>query len=141
MSIAKPIPTLRGEEKIYFEEAKAGRLVYQECRDCGASIFYLRTVCPECMSEELDVVPSAGRGTIHSYTTLHRPGHPAFADEVPYTIVLVDLDEGVRVIADLVDSDPEDIEVGAPVEVLFDAVTEDFTVPRFRLTDEQEATA
>lgn len=140
MSVAKPIPTLRGEEKTYFEEAKAGRLVYQECRGCRSAIFYPRVVCPSCMSEDLEFVPSSGRGTIYSYTTLYRAGHPAFAEEVPYTIVLVDLDEGVRLIADLVDSAPEDVAVGLRVDVLFDAVTEDFTVPRFRLAGELGAT-
>ena len=139
MSLAKPIPTLRGEEKTYFEEAKAGRLVYQRCGGCKAVISYPRVVCPSCMSEDLQFVPSAGRGTIYSHTTLYRAGHPAFADDVPYTIVLVDLDEGARVIADLVDSRPEDVAVGMAVEVLFDPVTEDFTVPRFRLADATEA--
>lgn len=133
MSPAKPIPTLRGEEKTYFDEAKAGRLVYQRCRACQEVIFYPRVVCPTCMSEDLAFEPSVGRGTIYSHTTLYRAGHPAFAEDVPYTIVLVDLDEGFRVIADLVDSPPEDISVGLPVEVFFDPVTEDFTVPRFRL--------
>ena len=133
MAASKPIPALRGEEKVYFDEAKAGRLVYQRCRGCNAAIFYPRSVCPTCMSEELEFVPSAGRGTIYSYTTLYRAGHPAFKDDVPYTIVLVDLEEGVRVLADLVESAPDSVDVGLPVEVLFDAVTEEFTVPRFRL--------
>ncbi|MPZ60926.1 MAG: hypothetical protein GEU93_06450 [Propionibacteriales bacterium] len=132
MAATKPIPTLRGEEKVYFEEAKNGRLVYQLCRDCAQRIFYPRTVCTNCMSENLEYVASAGKGTIYSFTTLHVPGHPEFADDVPYTVVLVDLEEGVRVLADLVDCDPDDVKVGMSVEVLFEAVTEDFTVPRFR---------
>lgn len=132
MSVAKPVPTLRGEEKTYFSEAKAGRLVYQRCNGCSEVIFYPRVVCPSCMSEDLEVVPSTGRGTVYSHTTLYRAGHPAFAEDVPYTIVLVDIEEGFRVLADLVESSPEAVEVGMPVEVLFDAVTDDFTVPRFR---------
>ena len=141
MAVPKPVPALRGEEKVYFAEAKAGRLVYQRCRACQSAIFYPRTVCPHCMSEDLEFVPSAGRGTIYSYTTLYRAGHPAFAADVPYTVVLVDLDEGVRVLADLVGSSPEDVAVGLPVDVLFDAVTDDFTVPRFRLATDRGAKA
>jgi len=137
MAAAKPIPALRGEEKTYFEQARAGRLVYQRCAACDAAIFYPRTVCPTCMSEDLEFVPSAGRGTIYSHTTLYRAGHHGYADEVPYTIVLVDLDEGVRMLADLVGPQPDAVAVGQRVEVLFDAVTEDFTVPRFRLAQEE----
>ena len=132
MAAEKPIPKLRGEEQVYFEEAKNGRLVFQRCRDCSQHIFYPRTVCTACMSEDLEYVASSGKGSVYSFTTLHLPGHPAFADDVPYTIVLVDLEEGVRVLADLVDCEPDDAAVGMPVEVLFDAVTEDFTLPRFR---------
>lgn len=132
MAAAKPIPTLRGEEKVYFAEAKAGRLVFQECADCGSRIFYPRALCTSCRSEHLRYVASSGRGTIYSHTTLHVAGHPAFIGDVPYTIVLVTLEEGFRVLANLVDCRPEEVAVDMPVEVFFDAVTEDFTVPRFR---------
>jgi uncharacterized protein len=127
-----PTPTLRGEERIYFEEARNRRLVHQRCDDCGERIFYLRTVCPSCWSERLTVCESKGRGVVHTFTTQYRPGHPAFADRVPYTAVLVDLEEGVRVLADLVDCAPEDVHVGMPVSVVFDDVTEELTLPRFR---------
>lgn len=132
MAVDKPIPVLRGEERVYFEEAKKGRLVFQQCRECAQRIFYPRTVCTRCMSEDLEYVASSGRGTVYSYTTLYTPGHPAFADDVPYTIVLVTLEEGVRVLADLVECEPDKVAVGMPVEVLFDVVTDELTVPRFR---------
>ena len=129
---AKPIPKLRGEERAYFDEAKRGRLVFQQCADCAARLFYPRVVCPECMSENLQYVASSGRGVVYSFTTLHVPGNPAFADDVAYTVVLVTLEEGVRVCADLIECDPDQVTVGMLVEVVFDDVTEDFTRPRFR---------
>lgn len=132
MAVARPVPKLRGEEQVYFSEAKAGRLVYQHCLDCGANIFYPRSVCTTCMSESLEYLPSSGKGVIYSFTTLHLPGHPAFKDEVPYTVVLVTLEEGVRVLADLADCDPDEVHVDMPVEVFFEDVNEEFTVPRFR---------
>lgn len=132
MAVARPIPKLRGEEQVYFSEAKAGRLVYQFCMDCGTNIFYPRSVCTSCMSESLEYRPSSGKGVIYSFTTLHLPGHPAFKDEVPYTVVLVTLEEGVRVLADLADCGPDEVHVDMPVEVFFEDVNEEFTVPRFR---------
>lgn len=128
---AKPLPTLRGEERTYFDHARRNELVLQECGDCGSRHAYARTVCPRCFSADLMTVTSAGKGTVYSWTTLHRPGTPAFADDVPYTIVLVDLDEGVRVLADLVTDDPGDPSVGMPVRVVFDQVSDEITLPRF----------
>jgi uncharacterized OB-fold protein len=137
VSYSKPIPALRGEERLFFEQAKQHVLVYQQCASCGARIFYPRTVCPACTSTDLRVERSAGRGVIYSFTTMYRAGHPGFADDVPYTVVLVDLDEGVRVIGDLVGSEPEEVRIGLPVEVIFDDVTDEFTVPRFLVRREQ----
>lgn len=129
---AMSAPTLRGEERIYFEEARRHRLVHQRCDDCGERIFYLRTVCPSCWSEQLSVHEASGRGVVHTFTTQHRPGHPAFAGRVPYTVVLVDLEEGPRVLADLVDCPPGEVHVGMPVRVVFDDVGEELTLPRFQ---------
>jgi uncharacterized OB-fold protein len=131
----RPVPTLRGEEALYFAAARDGRLVYQSCRDCGAVVWHPRVVCPRCLAAELDLRDSAGKGTVYSFTVLHRAGHPAFAQLVPYVIVLVDLDEGFRVLADLVDGEQAGVRVGMRVEVLFTPVTEDFTVPSFRSSE------
>jgi uncharacterized OB-fold protein len=132
MSDAKPVPVVRGEERTYFEEARRHRLVYQSCDECGAAIFYPRAVCPTCLSERLSVAVSRGAGVVYSFTTHYRPGHPSFGDDVPYTVVLVDLAEGVRVLADIVDCAPDEVAVGMPVRVVFDDVTGELTLPRFR---------
>lgn len=131
----RPTPTPRGEENIYFEEARAHRLAFQQCESCGARVFYPRTVCPVCLSDRLSLRQAAGTGTVHSFTTLHRAGHPGLADRVPYTVVLVDLDEGVRVLADLVVSPEADVPwIGMPVQAVFDEVTPELTLPRFQAT-------
>lgn len=129
---ARPVPVLRGEERLYLDAAREHRLVHQLCRGCEARVFYPRVLCPHCGSESLDLVESRGRGVVHSFSVLHRPGHPSRAADVPYAVVLVDLDEGVRVLADLVDGLVDDVHVGMPVEVTYDEVTEDLTLPRFR---------
>lgn len=96
-----PVGHARGEEAVFFEELARGRIAFQVCEDCGAAIWYLRTVCPVCMGASLRLEHSAGLGTVHSLTTLHRAGNAARADEVPYTVALVELDEGIRIIGDL----------------------------------------
>ncbi len=97
-----PTGTVRGEEAVFFDALRDGRIVFQVCEGCGAAIWYLRTVCPVCMSAGLRLEHSAGRGVVHSFTTLDRAGAPGRAEDVPYTVALVDLDEGIRVIGDLV---------------------------------------
>lgn len=91
----------RGEESAYADALREGRVVFQRCLSCGASVWYLRSVCPGCMSAELVLTDSAGLGTVYTFTTLLRAGDPARAEDVPYSVALVDLDEGVRIIGDL----------------------------------------
>jgi hypothetical protein len=107
--------TPRGEERLFFDAASEKRLVYQTCDTCRMTVFYPRTVCPHCGGENLRLHDSAGLGTVYSFTVQHRARDSRF--EVPMTVVLVDLDEGFRVLADLVDA--SSVEVGMPVEVVF----------------------
>ena len=129
----RPVPNPRGEELIFFTEAKEGRLSFQVCDDCAARIAYPHVVCPNCLSDRLTRRPAAGTGTVHSFTTLHRAGNPVMAGRVPYTVVLVDLDEGVRVLADLADDGAGAApRIGMPVEVFFEELTDELSIPRFR---------
>lgn len=129
----RPVPFPRGEERTFFDDAREHRLSYQQCEQCGTRIAYPRTVCPSCLSDRLTRHRAAGTGTVHSFTTLHRAGHPGLADRVPYTIVLVDLDEGVRLLADLVDGPgAQPPAIGMPVEVVFEVVSPELTLPRFQ---------
>lgn len=132
MSGAVPPVTARGEEARYYARLRDHVLVHQRCASCDAVVFPLRTVCPWCGSETLDERESTGRGIIHSYTTQYRAGHPVLADRVPSTLVLVDLEEGFRVLADLPDADPGTVAVGQPVAAVFDDVDDALTVLRFR---------
>lgn len=110
--------------------------MYQRCGDCGAVPSYPRAICPTCWSSNLQEETSAGQGTVYSFTVQHRAGASGFESDVPYTLVLVDLDEGFRVLADLhcaVDS----VGVGLEVQVYFDDAVP--ALPRFRPTSEVEA--
>ncbi len=104
-----PPGAVRGEEVVFFDALGQGRIVFQVCEACGAAIWYLRTVCPVCMGASLRLEDSAGRGVVHSFTTLDRAGSPGRAEDVPYTVALVDLDEGIRVIGDLVPAARQDV--------------------------------
>jgi uncharacterized OB-fold protein len=99
--VQRPRPQPRGEERRYFADLREGRLPLYRCTSCQVLQAHPFVRCPACAGAEGAREWSAGRGAVYSFTVLQRPGHPAFADRVPYTIALVDLDEGVRSLADL----------------------------------------
>ena len=92
----KPSPQPNELSRPYWEAAAEGRLVLQCCNDCGKVRHYPRLLCDACYSNAVHWKPATGRGTLHSWTVAHHAFHPAFAGELPYTLVTVDLEEGVR---------------------------------------------
>ncbi|WP_426244617.1 Zn-ribbon domain-containing OB-fold protein [Nocardioides sp. LHG3406-4] len=127
----KPLPQPRGEEADFFAAARAHRLAYQRCRACDRTASYPRVLCPHCGSLEVALLTSEGRGVVHAFTTQMRPGGPGFAADVPYTLALVDLEEGFRGFGDLVGVPVDEVRIGLPVQVVFDDVTDDVTLPRY----------
>ena len=92
----KPLPQPTELSRPYWEAAALGRLVLQRCSACGRIRHYPRLLCPACHSDAVEWTPASGRGTVHSWTVAHHAFHPAFAAELPYTLVTIDLEEGVR---------------------------------------------
>ena len=95
-TIARPVPPPSALSAPYWEAAAAGRLMIQRCGDCGLLRHYPRLLCNSCYSTAVDWVEASGRGAIHSWTVVHHAYHPSFAADLPYTLVTVDLQEGVR---------------------------------------------
>lgn len=127
----KPRPALRGEERRFFAAAAEGRLVIQRCPVCGRSVFYPRTLCPHCHRGTPAWIDASGQATLYSFSVLHRAGHPGFGADVPYIVAIVDLQEGVRMMANIVNVAPDEIELGMPLMVTFERRTADFVIPQF----------
>lgn len=92
----KPIPQFNALSRPYWEAALEGRLMIQHCAACGKARHYPRLLCDACYSDAVEWKPSSGAGRVHSWTVAHHAFHAAFAAELPYTLVTVDLDEDVR---------------------------------------------
>lgn len=140
----KPLPTPTHLSRPFWEAAKEHRLVFQRCRVCGARVFYPRDICPgpECFGVgTLDWVQSSGRGWIYSYTISRQPAHPGFVPEVPYVFAIVELEEGVRMNTNIVETGHDELRVGLPVEVVWDDVTPEFSIPKFRVVKPKAAAA
>jgi uncharacterized OB-fold protein len=129
----RPLPQPTKDTQPYWDGARAGKLLVQRCGGCGRYQFYPRPFCVKCLSTEITWVESAGRGRIYTYTVNHRPANPAMKDRVPYAVVAVDLEEGVRMLGNLVDSDLAKIAIGAAVSVVFEKISDEISLPQFRL--------
>jgi uncharacterized OB-fold protein len=125
-------PQPRGEELRWFTAAGEGRLLVTRCETCGAASLPLRAVCPACGSSAVADEHASGRGTIHTFTVQRRRSHPDVP--VPNLVALVDLDEGPRMMSRIVGADPDDVHIGAAVDVRF-ARCGDLGVPLFVLAD------
>ena len=130
----RPLPVKQPESDFYWEKAQAHELWLRRCNACGRAYFYPRDICPHCFSRDVTWERASGRGTLYAFGIVHRGPTPAFRDHVPYVVALVDLEEGARMATNLVDvePDPEHVKVGMAVEVTFDDVTADVTLPKFR---------
>ncbi|OUS88577.1 Zn-ribbon domain-containing OB-fold protein [Rhodococcus sp. NCIMB 12038] len=132
-SYAKPLPDTDGLHGTFWEGARRGELLLQQCRECGTKWNQGSGFCPGCLAADFDWVPAAGTGTIYARIFMHQVYWPSFKDDVPYNVVWVKLDEGPLMTANVVEASKEDIEIGKRVEVVFESATPEITIPRFRL--------
>jgi uncharacterized OB-fold protein len=129
---AKPLPRITPDTQPFWDALRERRLVVPYCADCGKPHLPAGPVCPFCFSDRLEWRAASGRGKISTWTVVHKAWFPAFATDVPYNVVQVELDEGPRLTASVVGMPNERLAVGLPVVVDFDAVTAEITLPRFR---------
>lgn len=132
----KPLPVIDPGTEPFWNAARAHRLSIPRCRSCGRHHFYPRELCPHCHSDDIEWCDASGRGTVYSYTIARRPAGPAFAPDVPYVLALITLDEDVRMLTNIVTDDVEAVRIGSRVEVRFDDVTTEVTLPKFVLIGE-----
>jgi hypothetical protein len=130
---AGPVPVPTPETRPFWDAARRHQLCLQRCRVCGRHVFYPRAACPSCLAPDLEWRAVSGRGVLHTFTVAHR-GLRNFPLGSPYVIAIVELEEGPRLMTNLVgvEPDPAKIRIGMPVEVVFEDVSADVTLPRFR---------
>src|SRR5690242_1089619 len=130
-SYAKPLPRKDPVAAPFWEHAAEERLAVQRCARCRDLRFPPTQVCPRCLSEEQEWQVVSGRGTVVSWVHFHQAYWPGFRPELPYNVVLVELDEGPRLLSNLVDPPSGGIAPGLRVRAVFEKVTADVTLPKF----------
>lgn len=132
----KPLPTLNDQNRPFWEGAREGKLMMQKCGECGHIRYPISHVCPDCLSYEFAWTQLSGRGEVFSYVVFHQLYNKAFADDIPYNVAMVQLEEGPRMFSNIVGVDSNDgdaVKVGDKVEVVFERATPEITIPKFRL--------
>jgi hypothetical protein len=129
----RPLPIPTEDTKPYWEGAKASKLLIQKCAMCDTLQFYPRTYCLTCLNESMTWVEAAGDGEIYTFSINHRPANEYMKDKIPYAVAAIDLDEGVRMLANIVESDIRQIKCGARVKVVFEKASDEITLPQFKL--------
>ena len=105
----------------------------QRCGKTGQAFLYSRRLAPGVDDASVEWIQASGKGTVYSYTVAHAPAGAAFKGDVPYVVASIELDEGARILTNIVTNDPSSVRIGQRVEVVFDKVSDDLTIPKFRV--------
>lgn len=129
--LPSPLDGMPPEAREYYERCAAGELCIQRCDDCGTLRHHPRPHCTACLSPRWSWVRCSGRGTVHAVTVVRQNQNPRFRDRLPYVVVVVELEEGVRMLSGTTGLPPESVRVGMAVRAVFEAEADGLVVPRF----------
>ncbi len=129
-TLPAPAPQTNVETKTFWDATAEGKLLLPRCNECDVIIWYPKLFCPECSSFDISWIEASGKGTVYSFT-INRRGQGDYRD-LAYVLAYVELEEGPRVLTNIVDCDPESISVGQAVQVVFHPTSSGAALPRFR---------
>ena len=128
----KPVPVPDDLSAPFFDGARDRKLMLQHCSACDSWSFPVRERCPHCFAAKLTWRQASGRGTLYTFTVMHQVMNPGFASAVPYNVAQVDLDEGVRMVSNVVGTGNDALRIGMRLEVVFEDVSDEIRIPKFR---------
>ena len=136
IDVSKPLPAITTEAKPFWDAAAEQKLIIQRCKDCNAWVWTPRPSCNECGSEKVEWTQMSGKGEVYSFTVIRqvvgRAASKAFEPDIPYVIAWVDLDEGPRLITNIIGCSVEDVKLGMKVTVQFEKASEKLWLPKFK---------
>lgn len=131
-AVSKPIPIPDEITAPFYDGAREGRLMLQHCPSCNGWSFPARERCPHCFAAGLQWRQASGRGTLYTFAIMHQVMNPGFAGAVPYNVSQIDLEEGVRMISNVVGVANDALTIGMKLEAFFEDVGDGVSVPKFR---------
>ncbi len=127
----RDMPTIEDESREFWDAAHAGRLLVASCRACSKVHHYPRPFCPTCWSEDVELIEASGRATLYTYSTVYRNELPPFSERVPYVAAVVELEEGPKLMTNVVDCDPYALSIGMALKVAYRELSPDVSAPVF----------
>ena len=128
----KPLPVADVDSDEFWNGCHRHELLLQRCEQCHSFHYPPAPICPQCFSMNLKWEKASGKGEVYTYTIVRRPLSPEWEKDVPYTVGVIQLNEGVRMVSNVIGCKPEDISIGMKVEVAFEDVTENISLPKFK---------
>lgn len=116
----KPIPVANPDTAPFWEACNEEKFLIQECNSCGKTQFYPRAICKHCNGSDLKWREASGRGKVKTFTVVHHAPSPAFKDDLPYVLALIDLEEGVRAMMNVIGCNVDDVHIGMAVEIVYE---------------------
>jgi uncharacterized OB-fold protein len=126
------LPTPDAETQPFWDAARDGKLLIKRCNACQRPHFYPRPFCPHCWSDDVVWEEASGGATLYTFSIVRRNDLPPFNERVPYVAAVVDLDEGVRMLSNVVDCAIDDVVIGMRLAVTFQQETDEISLPLFR---------
>lgn len=131
-SYAGPLPLITQISKVFYDGCREGRLLYQQCTSCGELVFFPKLRCTGCLGDTLAWKDSSGIGSIFSFTITREQAPSEFASMTPYVLAIIRLNEGFKMMSNIVECNLDELHCGMDVEVVFEAVTPEISLPKFR---------
>jgi uncharacterized OB-fold protein len=133
--VEKPLPNINSDNREFWLACRNHQLKFQRCEECGHIRWPASIICPVCHSTKADWIVCSGKGKVYTFIIYHVAFHPAFADDIPYVVAIVELDEGPHLLSNIVGCTPEEVACEMPVEVVWKDVNEDVSLPVFKRVD------
>jgi len=132
MGYQKPLPKVNADTKPFWDACRNHELRFQKCTECGHVRWPPSILCPLCYSNKTEWIRASGKGTVFSFVVYHKAFHPGFEADLPYVVAIVELQEGPQFLTNIVGCDPSEMSCEMPVDVVWEDITEEFSLPKFR---------
>lgn len=132
MSYKKPLPQPNPDTKPFWNGCRKHELRFQKCRNCSHVRWPPSIICPMCYTQGTEWIRAGGRGKIYTFVVYHQAFHKAFENDLPYVTAIIELEEGPRLLSNIVGCRPQDVRCGMPLEVTWEDINEEFSLPKFK---------
>ncbi len=132
MENLKPLPKVNADTRQFWDGCKSHELRFQKCKDCGHIRWPASIICPLCHSDNTKWIVASGKGKVFTFVVYHEAYHPAFEADLPYVVAIVELEEGPHFLTNIVGCNPGEVRCEMPVQVIWEDVTAEFSLPKFK---------